>query len=59
MRGDFAIGALRLSPQGRNLGISDIELRRIAIERALADAGLERDAVDGYIHAWHTAENLR
>jgi len=59
MRGDYAIVALGLSPQGRNLGVSDIELRRVAIERALAEVGLERDAIDGYILAWHTAENLR
>jgi len=59
MTSAFAIAAMGVSRQGRKLGISDLELRREAVELALAEAGVERDAVDGYIHSWRTAEDLR
>jgi acetyl-CoA acetyltransferase len=59
IRGQFAIAALGVSPQGIKLGVSDLELRRHALELALADAGLERAALDGYIHASDTREDLR
>lgn len=46
---DAAIVGLGLSEQGRHLGLSPRELRRRAVDRAIADAGLPRDAIDGYI----------
>ena len=38
-----------ITRQGRQLGIAPRELRREALELALADAGLERRRIDGYI----------
>ena len=58
-RGRYAIGGVGVTPQGLNLGISSRDLRAQAIDLALADAGIERDAIDGYIHCWTTREDLR
>ena len=46
---DVAIVGLGVSQQGRRLGISERELRRLALEAALEDAGLLRADIDGYI----------
>lgn len=59
MRGRVAIIAMGLTAQGRGLGATEVELRRQALERALAEAGIERDAIDGYVHASHEREDLR
>jgi len=48
-----------MTEQGIGLGLESRELRARAVERALADAGLERDAIDGYIHAYVDREDLR
>jgi acetyl-CoA acetyltransferase len=45
----FAIAGLGVTRQGRKLGVPPRELRREALELALADAGLERRQLDGYI----------
>jgi acetyl-CoA acetyltransferase len=45
----FAIAGLGVSRQGRKLGVPARALRREALELALADAGLTRADVDGYI----------
>ncbi|MEO8694822.1 MAG: thiolase family protein [Acidimicrobiales bacterium] len=47
--GQFAIVGLGLTKQGRNLGVAPRELRREALELALADAGATRAEIDGYI----------
>jgi acetyl-CoA acetyltransferase len=57
--GSIAIVGMGLTQQGRALGSIDVELRRQALERSLEDAGLERDAIDGYIVASHEREDLR
>jgi acetyl-CoA acetyltransferase len=49
--GDFSIAGMGVTEQGRRLGIPTRELRRVALERALEDAGLRRTDVDGYIGA--------
>ena len=59
MRGRYAIGGFGLTEQGRGLGMTSRELRAQAIALALEDAGLERDAIDGYIHVWVDREDLR
>ena len=59
MRGQVAIVGVGVTQQGRGLGVRELELRRQALELALNDAGLERDAIDGYVHAWHEREDLR
>lgn len=59
MRGSCAIVGLGVTPQGVRLGLPARELRAKAVDLALADAGLERDAVDGYIHAFMEREDLR
>jgi acetyl-CoA acetyltransferase len=59
VRGSCAIVGLGMTPQGVNLGVTPRELRAKAVDLALADAGLERDAVDGYIHAFMEREDLR
>jgi acetyl-CoA acetyltransferase len=58
-RGSIAIVGMGVTRQGRALGVTEVELRRQALELALADAGIERDAIDGYIHASHEREDLR
>ena len=58
-RGSIAIVGMGVTKQGRALGVTEVELRRQALELALADAGIERDALDGYIHASHEREDLR
>jgi acetyl-CoA acetyltransferase len=45
----FVIAGLGVTAQGRDLGIPARGLRREALELALADAGLRRADVDGYI----------
>ncbi len=57
--GSIAIVGMGVTHQGRALGTLDVDLRRQALELALADAGLQRDAIDGYIHASHEREDLR
>jgi acetyl-CoA acetyltransferase len=59
VRGSCAIVGLGMTAQGVNLGVTPRELRAKAVDLALADAGLERDAVDGYIHAFMEREDLR
>ena len=59
MRGGVAIVGMGVTAQGRALGVSELELRRQALELALSDAGLGRDAIDGYILASHEREDLR
>jgi len=44
--GSIAIVGMGLTHQGRALGSLDVELRRQALELALKDAGLERDAIE-------------
>jgi acetyl-CoA acetyltransferase len=58
-RGNIAIVGMGVTKQGRALGVTEVELRRQALELALRDAGIERDAIDGYIHASHEREDLR
>jgi acetyl-CoA acetyltransferase len=57
--GSIAVVGMGLTQQGRGLGSVEVELRRQALELALRDAGLERDAIDGYILASHEREDLR
>lgn len=59
LRGSCAIVGLGLTAQGLGLGLGSRELRAQAVDLALADAGLERDAVDGYIHTYMEREDLR
>lgn len=59
MRGQIAIIAMGLTAQGRGLGSSGLELRRQALENALAEAGLERAVVDGYVLASQEREDIR
>lgn len=47
--GTYCIAGLGMTAQGRKLGIAPRELRRLALELALDDAGLARADVDGYI----------
>lgn len=47
--GRFAIAGLGVTEQGVRLGRAARDLRRDALERALADAGLRRSDIDGYI----------
>ncbi|HEY8526702.1 MAG TPA: thiolase family protein [Acidimicrobiales bacterium] len=47
--GQYCIAGLGVTEQGRHLGLPPRELRRRALEAALADAGLTRADVDGYI----------
>jgi acetyl-CoA acetyltransferase len=57
--GSIAIVGMGVTKQGRAMGVTEIELRRQALELALVDAGIERDAIDGYILASHEREDLR
>lgn len=59
MRGKCAIAGFGMTAQGIGLGIESRELRAQAVDLALADAGLERDAIDGYIHTYLDREDLR
>src|SRR3546814_13637936 len=59
MRATCAIVGMGLTAQGIGLGIGSRELRAQAVDLALADAGLERDAIDGYIHTYLEREDLR
>ena len=59
MRAACAIVGLGVTAQGIGLGIGSRELRTQAVELALSDAGLERDAIDGYIHTYIDREDLR
>lgn len=59
MRGEIAIIGMGVTRQGRALGVTELDLRRQALEMALDDAGLGRDAIDGYVHASHEREDLR
>jgi acetyl-CoA acetyltransferase len=47
--GEYCVAGLGVTEQGRGLGIPPRELRRRALDLALADAGLARADVDGYI----------
>ncbi len=57
--GGIAIVGMGVTKQGRGLGVTEVELRRQALELALVDAGVERSAIDGYILASHEREDLR
>jgi acetyl-CoA acetyltransferase len=59
MRGACAIVGMGVTAQGIGLGIESRELRAQAVDLALTDAGLGRDAIDGYIHAYVEREDLR
>ena len=59
MRGSCAIAAMGVTPTGVNLGITPRELRARAVDLALAEAGMERGAIDGYIHCASDREDLR
>jgi acetyl-CoA acetyltransferase len=59
LKGACAIVGLGLTAQGIGLGIGSRELRAQAVDLALADAGLPRDAIDGYIHTYIDREDLR
>jgi len=59
LRAECAIVGMGLTAQGLGLGIESRELRAQAVEAALADAGLERGAIDGYIHTYIDREDLR
>ena len=59
MRSACAIVGLGVTAQGIGLGIGSRELRTQAVELALNDAGLERSAIDGYIHTYIDREDLR
>lgn len=59
MRGKCAIVGFGMTAQGLGLGLESRELRARAVDLALADAGLERDAIDGYIHTYIDREDLR
>lgn len=59
MRSSCAIVGIGVTAQGIGLGIEARELRTQAIDLALKDAGLERDAIDGYIRAHVEREDLR
>jgi acetyl-CoA acetyltransferase len=56
-----AIVGVGVTAQGRKLGIPERELRREALDLALADAGLRRPDIDGYIacHGGVVFEDLR
>jgi len=58
-RGSIAIVGMGLTRQARAMGVTEVELRRQALELALEDAGLERAAIDGYILASHEREDIR
>ena len=47
--GGFAVGGLGVTEQGVRLGRPARDLQRDALERALADAGVTRADIDGYI----------
>jgi acetyl-CoA acetyltransferase len=51
MTAKHAIVGLGVTPQGKLPGISLRSLRRMAVELALADAGLPRRALEGYVFA--------
>lgn len=59
MRAQYAIVGFGMTAQGLGLGIESRELRGQAVTRALDDAGLGRDAIDGYIHTYIDREDLR
>ncbi len=59
MRSACAIVGLGITGQGVGLGLEGRELRAQAVDLALADAGLPRDAIDGYIRAYVDREDLR
>ncbi len=59
MAGKCAIVGLGVTEQGVGLGLEGRELRTQAVDLALADAGLPRDAIDGYIRAYVDREDLR
>jgi len=59
MRGQYAIVGLGITEQGVGLGYEGRELRARAVDLALANAGLPREAIDGYIRAHVEREDLR
>lgn len=59
MRSSTAIVAMGVTQTGINLGITPRELRARAVDLALAEAGLPRDAIDGYIHCASDREDVR
>lgn len=59
MRGSCAIAAMGVTPAGMYLGYTARELRAMAVDLALAEAGIERDAIDGYLNCDSSREDLR
>lgn len=59
MRSSCAIVGLGVTAQGIGLGLEGRELRAQAVDLALRDAGIERDAIDGYLRAHVEREDLR
>ena len=59
MRGACAIVGMGVTRQGIGLELESRELRAQAVDLGLADARLDRDAIDGYIHAYTDREDLR
>ena len=59
MRGACAIVAMGVTPTGVNLGITPRELRARAVDLAIEEAGVERGAIDGYIHCASDREDVR
>lgn len=59
MRASCAIVGMGVTAQGIGLGFESRELRAQAVDLALRDAGLEKSAIDGYIHCHVEREDLR
>jgi acetyl-CoA acetyltransferase len=59
LRGQYAIVGFGMTDQGIRLGRTSRDLRGEALQHALQDAGIARDAIDGYIHCWSEREDLR
>ncbi|MEU6644390.1 thiolase family protein [Saccharomonospora sp. NPDC046836] len=59
MTGNATIVGLGMTDQGRRLGIAPRELRRQAIDAALADSGLRREQIDTCICFGALPEDLR
>jgi len=49
LSGRFAVAGLGVTEQGRGLGHTTRDLQRQALELAIADAGIARGEIDGYI----------
>ncbi len=58
-KSECAIVGLGMTAQGIGLGLEARELRAQAVDLALQDAGVDRDAIDGYIRCFIDREDLR